>query len=821
MPQRTKSLAPIPFLAALAAVAQSTPDLTPPGPKRLDTVIITAEDAVMPTYRTLNSVFGDDRSILDTPRSVSLITKAELIERNIDLMTDIGQLSAGTYTPQRYGLPGVPLIRGDFAEVYQNGQRGLFSRDSILPSFNQVEAIDVVKGPGSAVYGPQGQGPGGYVNFITKQPLFDGFHGELTARLGDYIPGGASYWNPEVTLDFGGPISKVFAYRISYLDREADSYYQNVKNRTHDLFAAFTWRPTPDWQFDWTIQYIDSRFNEIDGINRVTQELLDHWIYNAGPVQSVNTYWLPINGFGPYGPNSYNLLLNTNLTYKVKIYGYQSLTSPQDNAVGERINSQLISTYHINDSTSVVNLSYVEYLNSSKYESFGYTEFVPENWEVDNRTELHYDFDLRALNQNILFKTISGLDFKYFRLKSYQDFNTEPFFLYDLTQPAGTFSIPGIPPGSSIAGGYNVPNHPGYGDSTFSAGNQDTDYYQTALFSQWDINPVRDLDFIAGGRADYFAVKTQSPDFYDYSGVYNPPGSVFNARTYRIDTSVFISGIYKWTPTISSYVTYDLVDSVAGSVNFGGVNALPQAATPAPVQAALTSLQSLKQSLTIPSELIEVGQKGSFFDKTLYLSVAAFQQTKETPQIAGPPNDTVVRGVEVETVYQPDRSFNVTANMTLQDGYYKNVWQYLQTGSYLDAYPTGFIQDGRPGTGIGSPNSTSIYFSQVHLAAFPHVLINAYATYQFPCGFGLSIGPQIEGSQNATYAPAASQLKIQAQYTLNAAIFFKQPRWEVRVNIDNLTDERNWTAVDPDYAGAEIIFPELPIHITGLIKYKF
>lgn len=799
-------------MVALAAKAQSTPNATNTMEKTV-VVGIPLEETVLPTARPLNSVLGDDRSILDTPRSVSLITKAQMEDRGIATMTDLGQLSPGAYTPERYGLPGVPVIRGDLAEIYQNGQRMLYSRDSILPSFNQVEALDVVKGPGSAVYGPQGQGPGGYVNFVTKQPYFDNFHGDLSTRLGDYIPGGASYWSPEVTLDFGGPITKELAFRVSYLDREADSYYQNVKNRTHDIFAALTWRPNSSWQFDWTVQYIDARFNEITGINRVTQELLDHWIYNAGPVQAVNAFGGPINSYGPpYGPGATFLLLNTNLSYKVKIYGYQALTSPQDNAKGEKLNSQLISSYTVNDNTKIINLSYAEYLNSSKLESYGYTEFVPENWVVDNRTELHYDFDVNALKEEASFKTISGLDFKYFRLKSYQDFSTEPFFLYDLTKPASTFAIPGIPPGASVAGGYTVPGHPGYGYYE-GPGNQDTDYYQTALFTQWDISPVKNLDFIAGGRADYFAVKSQSPDYIDYDGVYHPPGTDYNAHKYFIDTSVFVSGIYKWTPQLSSYVTYDLVDSVAGSANYGGVNAVPSGTS--------TSLQTLKQSLTTPSELIEIGQKGSFFGNQLYIGLAGFQQTKESPQLVGPPIDTVVRGIEAEAVYQPDRSFNVNANLTLQDAYIKNANLYQQTGSYLDGYPVGVIQDGRSGTGAGSPNFNSTYYAQAHLAASPHVLINAYATYQFPCGFGMSIGPQIQGSQTANYSGINDRLKIQAQYVLNASVFYKRPHWEVRVNVDNLTDERNWTAIDPQFAGNDVIFPQLPLHVSGLIKYKF
>ena len=44
--------------------------------------------------------------------------------------------------------------------------------------------MDIVKGPGSAVYGPQGEGAGGYVDFVMKEPYFNGFQGDIDGDLG-------------------------------------------------------------------------------------------------------------------------------------------------------------------------------------------------------------------------------------------------------------------------------------------------------------------------------------------------------------------------------------------------------------------------------------------------------------------------------------------------------------------------------------------------------------------------------------------------------------------------------------------------------------
>ena len=166
-------------------------------------------DQVLPTVRPIGDVMGDDTSILDLPRSVSSVNEAWMKDRMVKNAMDFGQFSPGVYSAAQYGIPAVPFIRGDLGSVYVDGQISMFSRNSTPPSFNGVESMDIVKGPGSAVYGPQGEGAGGYVDFVMKQPYFDSFHGEIEATLGYWTPD-HSYSNPEVTLDFGGPLTRQF-----------------------------------------------------------------------------------------------------------------------------------------------------------------------------------------------------------------------------------------------------------------------------------------------------------------------------------------------------------------------------------------------------------------------------------------------------------------------------------------------------------------------------------------------------------------------------------------------------------------------------------
>ncbi len=768
--------------------------------KRVVVEGLAIEETVLPTARPVSSVMGDDRSIIDTPRSVSLVTKAQMEARGISRATDFNQYSPGVYTPSRYGLANVPVIRGELSEIYQNGQRTIYSRNSLLASFNQVEAMDIVKGPGSAVYGPQGQGPAGYVNFVTKVPFFDGFHGDITTRLGTYVPGGQSYFSPEWIVDVGGPINNKLAYRVSYLGREAESYYRNVKDNTQDIYAALTWNPTDKLSIDWNAQYYTSRFNEVIGINRVTQELIDDWTYIAGPVKPNNIFGGAITS-GPFFAQ-----LDPATATRKHVYGYQTINAPFDSAAGNKFSSQMIATYTVSDTAKVINRAYGETQESRKISGYGYTEWVPENWMINNRTEAHIEFAPKIGSWELPIKTISGVDIRYSKLLAYQDFGTEPFFLYDVTANPSTFILPGHVPGTSYGGsGFNIPGAPGYGGNPFpSNGNQESTLFQTGFFTQWDLKLHEKFSVVVGGRGDYYDASANSPVFANQAA-----GAFYDASETVLNGSVFVSGIYKWTPSLSSYVTYNLVNAVQGSGNFGGVDATGGKA-------------GLKRSLQSESELIEFGSKASILDNKVFLSAAVFQQTRQAPQLVGPPIGIETKGIELEAFYQPNRNFNASANFTYQDAT-QDDFGYQQTYNYRDGYPVGFIVDGQSGTGFGSPNYNSANgrtkpAGKQRAASVPQVMFNAYVTYQFDNGLGASIGPQITGEQ---WQNQEGSLIIPAQYTINAFVFYKQKKWEAQVNFFNITDERNWTSIDPSFAGNDVIYPEKPFSISGQIKFKF
>ena len=152
---------------------------------------VAIEESVLPTTRPFNSVYGTDRSILETPRNVTIISREQLDAINIKDVRDFTKLTSSSYTKTNFGAPSTPNLRGDESDLYVNGmRRGLSTNGNGLPiNFNSVESVNIVKGPAGAVYGTTNY-IGGYADLITKRPYFDGPTGRRGHAFGRSLTGG-------------------------------------------------------------------------------------------------------------------------------------------------------------------------------------------------------------------------------------------------------------------------------------------------------------------------------------------------------------------------------------------------------------------------------------------------------------------------------------------------------------------------------------------------------------------------------------------------------------------------------------------------------
>jgi len=817
------------------------------------------EDQVLPSVRPVSSVLGDDTPIIDIPRSVSSVNKAWMDERQVKDAMDFGQFSPGVYSSAQYGIPATPNIRGDLGQIYYNGQIGLFTRNSIFPSFNGVESMDIIKGPGSVVYGPQGNGPGGYVNFVTKEPYWDRFHTDIDFTMG-YWTSGHSYSNPSATIDTGGPLSDKVAFRLSYLSTYGDGYYVNDKNQTQDIYGALDIRPNKVVNIQAWAQGYTSRFNEVTGTNRVTQEFIDHDVYVGGQVYAANAYdgtysygpvynpALPGTPYNPAVAGSYpapslaaisNIyynpfpsnqdgglsILDPATAYNVKLPAYDALLGPEDSARGKRFQTQAITTVQLKGDSKLENLTYFEDAQSRKFETYGYDEYVPLMESFQDRLEYHGDFNLGPIGNGI----VTGADFRYSRLLSYQDYTTEPFSVYDLYQPTKYIFYPGYyVEGDTFGGGLGIPGAPGYSGAVGNSGNQDSHIYDPGLFLQDNLSLTKKLSAIVGFREDRIDANTASPPFiFEYYNFSNglPNGSVPNvgttlakgayyaARAEVTDPSYFASLVYKLTDNQSLYISYNRTEAVLGSANYGGVGT------------SSSTVGVLANDLQTASTLYEAGYKQSFLSNTLFFDTSIYQQLKFEPQIQGAPFKVKTEGWESEVVYQPSKFLTFNANFTYQSVTDFGNSYFEQTFDYLDLYPGSLIIDGQHGTAGGSPNlgAAEDYGydppgNRMKAPGVPQVLSNIFVQYELRSHFGIGIGPQIQGRQ---YADDQEALHIPTEWEWDGYLFYRAKTWDVRLNISNLLNERILDPIDVTFAGNDTIYVRPPISASLTVRYHY
>jgi hypothetical protein len=829
-------------------------------------------EQVLPTVRPVGDVMGDDQSIMDIPRSVSSVNEAWMKDRMVKNAMDFGQFSPGVYSAAQYGIPGVPFIRGDLGTVYVDGQISQFSRNSTPPSFNGVEAMDIVKGPGSAVYGPQGEGAGGYVDLVMKQPYFNGFQGVIDATLG-YWASGHAYSNPEITLDLGGPLSDKFAYRVSYLGRWGDGYYQNLHDSTQDLYAALTYRATKDFKVDGWFQMYSDKTNENTGVNRVTQQFINNGTYVAGPAsptaEGPNAYFgydiaNPGDPIGAYGSNADGSLstVDTATAHLVKLSQRAALIGPNDVARSKLFQAQVKETLDLTPDASLVNRSLFSLGRSNKFETYGYDEYVPRDEAIQDRLEYHDAFNIGSFSNQL----IVGGDFRYSWLISYQDYTTEPFSYYDLTLPASQIFYPGYYlEGKTFGGLASVPGAPGYSadsetpDGGGSSGNQWSYIFDSAAFIQDVIKLTDKLTFTPGFRFDrinatdasppviqqaiyadftiyplatpiYIPRGRSSPLMVDETGITLASGEVlgvhssyqgFNASETKNDESYFGSLSYKLSEASTAYFTYDRAEAILGTSNFGGLNVNPVGVNTmgTPVLPIPASKQ-LNSSLSAVSTLYEVGLKSSLLGNTLYGSIVGFQQTKLGVQINGTTGVIKDEGVEIEAVFQPSKQITFNGNFTYQNATEFGNGYFQETGNYLDGYNTDYVVDGQHGTGLGAPNY-NVYNppgNRMRAPGIPQVQANLFLVYTAAAGWGVGVGPQIQGRQ---YANDQETLKIPLEEEWDGYLFYGQKTWSIRLNIKNILNQRLLDPIDVSFAGNDVIFVRPPITASVTLQYRF
>lgn len=217
-------------------LAAASPLALADGPLVPDVVTVSAERQ---HYRSLSATGATktDALLMDLPQSVRVLTGDLLRDAGVTTLAGALDLASGIAKQSPLGglwdsyamrgFTGDPNFGSDYMVNGFSSSRGYNG----LRDGGNTQAVEVLKGPASALYG-RGE-PGGTVNITTKKPTFAPEYG-ADVSLG-------SFQTRRAAIDLTGPLSGSVAYRLNAAHEQGHSFRDTVKVERSLFSPSFLW----------------------------------------------------------------------------------------------------------------------------------------------------------------------------------------------------------------------------------------------------------------------------------------------------------------------------------------------------------------------------------------------------------------------------------------------------------------------------------------------------------------------------------------------------------------------------------------------------
>lgn len=696
-------------------------------------------------------------SAREVPRAVTVLGRDLLADYAVASLEDLTPLVPGALSVPQYGIAGVPTMRGDLGETLQNGQRRAFNRNVFPPTFNGVEAVVAMTGAAPLPVGYTA-GTGGVVDLATKRPDFSRPRAVVRAALG-------SWSERRGQVDVNRPLSDGVALRLSVERVEADSFYRFDGRRSWSGYLALAWRRPGGARWDFNAEAYAASFLENPGTNRPTQALIDEGLYTAGSsVQNGGTGSYFGNTFAPAG--------------LVRIDGSQILAAPGDGATARDYTAQLTGRWLDGGGREWTSRTFFEGLSALKRAAYRFYSFTPESLTVEQRLEAREERAWAGRRHGLQW----GASARGERRESFVEFFNEAINAFDLTLDPDTLRLPP----SQWKFVLPVPGRPGefaqsggrYG-SPLSVGASQTlrsRLGSAGVFVQDRVELRPGWTLVAGGRLDLLSVRSEDP-------LPQPGFAAVRDGLTRWLPAGTASLVWNGARGLDLYATWQDVAAVESSGSTGGFG--------------LTANRLPRELFANRNRLLELGVKAGVPEAAWSGALAVFQQRRSrTNARSGLPDDLLLRGVEAQGAWRISPAFDLSANAAYHDA------------RYVDGPPPGNIatvpafDPSRPSDNFGAyPRG------DYRLPGVPRWTANlAFAVR--PAGpFSGRVWSAWQGGQNLDLF---GRVKLRAQHTWNAAVWWRRGAWECRVAGLNLTDEFNWRPTSTPFAGADLVTREPP-----------
>ena len=768
--------------------------------------VIEDDIGIIPTG-PLESIFGFDKTLLETPRSASVISIETIEQFGITEIDDLIVLAPGSFTQSFFGAAGALDLRGTPGEVYFNGIRRLENPGNYATPIGAADRVDIVRGPASPISGPSRIG--GYLNFVPKS---------ARAETGQYLEeptGQVSYtagsWKKAVvTAEVGGPGTiggKDFGYYVFGEVEDSDSYYDNTEVKSNLLQTTFNMDLSSKSRISFGGMYYDWKSNQVAGWNRITQELIDNGTYITGspyPLDldgdgsiSHQEYYAADDGAG-IGPFTYpgpafasaddfgpSMALDPATVGTATLKGNQVLVAPDDELLSESIIIYLDFERDVSEDFSILNKTYYEWYDNYGTNAYGFSQKGVSS-VIENQLQFIFDKEFDAFSLN----AILSPSYRYTEFERGNDYRNEYFSRRDLTGPSTALDR------RLLA----VRIDDDYTDYT------DGDYGVLGIAALFDIETEVGLSLLLGARYDLIDLESTM-----YCEKTVDPRECANETDETEAFSYTVSASYKTPIGLTPYVT------------------VSEQVTVITDQMADVDPGFIRDGFAVSSsELTEFGVKGSFLNDQLFFQANHFEQERLNVSAQSiVTNQTVLSdGIEVEVRYLVTEALTLTlaysevevSNLTTLDLGYNFIFfgiddmPGIDPALYLGGQPIGY---GWSDHFLGSEFNMN---PEAIRAGIPDSILALSGIYEFDSG--LQVFANIT-DVSAVYSGFSQAVELPAYTLVNAGLKFDAGQWSFTFNGKNLTDERYFRSNFPNLFGGTIVLPELPRSYQFRASYSF
>ncbi|MGB2239050.1 MAG: TonB-dependent siderophore receptor [Pseudomonadales bacterium] len=783
----------------------------------MEEIVVKGDLGSLPGER-VDSVFGFEKSILETARSASTVSEEMMDRFNMQDIDELIVLAPGTFTQSFFGVAGALDVRGTAGETYFRGVRRLDNPGNYPTPIGASDRVDIVRGPASPIYGPSKIG--GYLNFNPKSARIEETGSYIEERTGELSYSGGSWDRSVLTAEVGGPAEfggKPLGYYVYGEVEHSGSFYSNAPGVDQSLVqASFDMDMSDTVRLQFGGMWHDYKGSQNAGWNRLTQDLIDNGTYITGTPIPLDTsgdgfishdeyYAGNINPFALYaffGQKDIDLATLSDASfgfdYENSNMGLQNVgttTLPMHAtliAADDTLENQVTTLYFDIDVDLAGNWSLTNKLFYEAYENlnenaYGFSQFHDSS-VIEDQLILSGVFEGDSMTTSIQISP----SIRHTKFKHGDDYYNEYFSRRDLTGPSTALDRRVL--STRIDSEY----------SEYYVG----DYTDLGFGVMVDFTHESGLSLLVGARYDSIDMEVMTPEGKTQSD------AAFTSSEGGIDVPVNKasdepSGV-SWTASLSWSTPVGLVPYVTAS----------EQSTVIAGQGSELQVGNVYTGAAFDSsELIEFGLKGSLLDDRLYFALSSYEMERVDFSAQSITVNQAVKteGTEFELRWVVNDNFLMTLGYSNVEALMLATIAAGSEFSFLGAEDLPLIDPALLWGGqVGG--LISVGPSKGVRAGMPETIMSVTGTYDFGNGMAMSasvvdVDSVASGQSFAVTLPA---------YTLvNLSVSYEAEDWGLIVAAKNVTDERYFRANFPDLFGTTVVLPELPRHYQAKLTYRF